>query len=456
MSERAADVRERYRELVSDGPAFMESLLTALPSVIWPQPERLDRAGLAALFEARSEPVAWTSDALRLEGVDRPGKHWGHWTGLYYVQEEASLLPARLLDAKPGERVLDLCAAPGSKTARLAFALENRGTIVANDRKATRHAATSASLARLGLANVTTTVADGSTLPDAIGTWDCVLVDAPCTAEGNLGPRTRESGDYRTFIAGVQEALLRRALALCRPGGRVVYSTCTFAPEENEAVLDAALRAFEDVDVVEAEIDGLRTSPGIDAWRGRTFDPRVRRALRLWPHESGTGGFFAALLHKAGDGVAEGGVPVMTRAEPALASAAVQGLVTRYGVPEEAFAGLHLLARGRYARLVPSDHLMPAAAEHVASGLELARNRPRGKIATAAALRFGREATRQIIDLDLDRARAYLARERVPLRPSDRERSAGGYVIVRHGPHALGMALDRGDHLESEFPSAWR
>ena len=311
MSERAADVRERYRELVSDGPAFMESLLTALPSVIWPQPERLDRAGLAALFEARSEPVAWTSDALRLEGVDRPGKHWGHWTGLYYVQEEASLLPARLLDAKPGERVLDLCAAPGSKTARIAFALENRGTIVANDRKATRHAATSASLARLGLANVTTTVADGSTLPDAIGTWDCVLVDAPCTAEGNLGPRTRESGDYRTFIAGVQEALLRRALELCRPGGRVVYSTCTFAPEENEAVLDAALRAFEDVDVVEVEIDGLRTSPGIDAWRGRTFDPRVRRALRLWPHESGTGGFFAALLHKAGDGVAEGGVPVV-------------------------------------------------------------------------------------------------------------------------------------------------
>lgn len=447
---------ERYRALVSDGDALAESLRAPLPPVIWPQPERIDRDGLRALFETAPLPVGWSADALRLPGVERPGKHWAYRAGLYHVQEEASLLPVRMLDPRPGERVLDLCAAPGGKTARIAFALGNRGTVVANDRKTERHTATTAAVVRLGLTNVTLTAADGAALPDAAGRWDAVLVDAPCTAEGNVGRGRRETGRYRGFIAGVQRALLRRALELCRPGGRVVYSTCTLAPEENEAVIDAALREREDVDVEAVTIEGLRTSPGVDRFEGAVYDPRVTRAMRLWPHLSGTGGFFAALLRKAGDGRAEGGEPMREVAEPALASPRLRAFAERYGVPEEAFEGQRLFERGRYARVVPDEHRMPGWDAHVATGLVFCRRRERGKIATGAALRYGRLATKQIVDLDLERVRAYQAREPIPLRPSDREHLAGGgYVIVRHGPHALGMALDRGDHLESEFPTAW-
>ncbi|HEY8428664.1 MAG TPA: RsmB/NOP family class I SAM-dependent RNA methyltransferase, partial [Sandaracinaceae bacterium] len=382
----------RYRELAGDFAAFVAALEQPLDPVVWAHPERLARDELAALLEASgiaSTPVAWEPTALRLHGVDRPGLHWAHGAGLYYVQEEASLLPAHLLGARPGERVLDLCAAPGSKTARIALAMRNRGTLIANDRSAQRMAAVAAVVARLGLTNVTCTIADGATYPLTAGPFDRVLVDAPCSAEGNGAKNAcwrAPDPDFRAWITGQQRALLRRAAHLCRAGGRIVYSTCTLAPEENELVVDAVVRELDGaVRVVPVPpVEGLRTSPAVLSWNGRTLLPEVAHARRLWPHVSGTGGFFVAVLEKRAPAREERGTSVREMGIDARESETLARFADAFGFGDDVWDGLVLLERGRHARLVADDHVLPVGPRLVATGLPITRNKVRSaKLSTA-------------------------------------------------------------------------
>ncbi|MEZ4467194.1 MAG: RsmB/NOP family class I SAM-dependent RNA methyltransferase [bacterium] len=223
--------------------------------------------------------------------------------GLVHAQEEASLLAASLVGAKPGERVLDLCAAPGGKTACLAVDMADRGTLVANDRSYGRLSAIRRVLDRLGVTCTAVTCGNGTVFPEIPGGYDRVLVDAPCTCEGTSRKPGRQhdlaSPRYRHTIVQIQTALLRRALRLVRPGGRVVYSTCTYAPEENEGVLEAASTEAFHIEPVAAP-PGLRLAPGLPAWEGRTFRPDMANAVRLWAHHNDTGGFFVAVLKREG------------------------------------------------------------------------------------------------------------------------------------------------------------
>ncbi|MCB9595978.1 MAG: RsmB/NOP family class I SAM-dependent RNA methyltransferase [Sandaracinaceae bacterium] len=463
----------RYRSLVSSYDAFTDALLAPLPAVVWAHPTRTTRDELAAHLAADgvvSEPVPWEPSALRLPGTERPGLHWTYAAGLYHVQEEASLVPVRLLDPRPGERVLDLCAAPGGKTARIAFALNNRGTVVANDRSAARLAATSAAIGRLGIRNVTCTVTDGMAYPLGAGRFDKVLVDAPCTAEGTMhksSPWRREPHDFRRWIPGVQRALLERGLRLCRPGGRVVYSTCTLAPEENEAVIDAVIAAAAGRARVApvAPIEGLPLSPGLDAWEGQRFAPEVQHAVRLWPHLGRTSAFFVAVIEKDADAPDEP-TPDESRPIDALAiEAGAHPTLARFqeafGLAEDELDRHRVLEWGRYARLVPDDHRMPAHARHVSTGLTVTRNRVRGpKLSTGGGMSLGRTASRQVVQLDPSAVARFHAREPVPLDEVELVDCAhDGYVVVRTGPHALGLGRvvrgDGRDELVSEFPKAW-
>lgn len=453
----------RYREVVEDWPAFVEALFHRPDPVVWANPAKLEREELARLFAdagIASSPVGWEPTALRLHEVARPGLHWGHWAGLYYVQEEASLVPVRLLAPRPGERVLDLCAAPGSKTARLALALGNRGTLVANDRSGPRMNAVSAAIARLGLVNVTCTTGDGSTYPLEAGPFDAILVDAPCSAEGaaskNASWRSFDP-DFRAFVVGTQRALLRRAAQLCRPGGRIVYSTCTFAPEENEGVLDAVLRELEGALRVLpfTPLEGLCTSPPLAEWSGRRFLPEVSGAARFWPHVSGTGGFFAALLEKDGSGSTEVCAEASVSGIHPRENETLRRFVDMFGLGDDALDGHRLLTDGRLARLVADDHRIPVGPRLVSTGLPVTRNRVRSaKLSTAGGLALGARATRRVAQLDVQGAEAFQARRAVPvvdLPP--------GYVIARVGRHPLGLGLVRasedGLRLESEFPTGW-
>jgi len=302
---------ERYESLVDDVAAFRAACDRPLPAVVRVNTIKttVDRARDALDSEGIAhEPTDWHPGVLRLP-ENSPGRNWPHAHGWIHGQEEVSNLPALVLDPDPGDRVWDACAAPGSKTTQLAALMDDRGLLVGNDNNLGRLSALRHNAERLGVTNIAVTnrdarnfslkpLGEGSDRPAAVDAFDHALVDAPCSCEGTIrkNPDAFDtwSLDHVHSVAGVQKGILRRAVQATRPGGTVVYSTCTFAPEENEAVLDHVLDA-EDCRLVDidAPLEGV---PGVTEWAGERFDPSVAKALRIYPHHNDTGGFFCAKL----------------------------------------------------------------------------------------------------------------------------------------------------------------
>jgi len=462
----AEAVIERYGELSGDKAAFAAMLATPLPICLWANRLRITADELADRLRSEGfefEPVAWNKDAFRLPANARPGQSWLYKTGLCHIQEEAALLPVKLLDPRPGEHILDLCAAPGNKTAQIAIALNNRGTVIANDSQAGRLAPLHAAIARLGLVNITTTAMDGVSFPRDSGPFDRVLADVPCSGEGTIrkGPRMHQpvADKFRDWLRGKQRALLRQAIDLCRPGGRVVYSTCTFAPEENEAIIDAILSERSDIQLISATEDMAGTSPGITEWQGKSFSKALTKTLRVWPHKSGTGGFFAAILEKAGDPQIASAAPTPDL-DPA-ARAVMDNFVDHFGFPQTIFDGLGTVRAGRRLKLISDDHRTPDLPEIQASGLTLTNDTAKvPKLSTEAAMAFGGFATRNVIDLTPVERTAYMAQQTIAP-SSDQITNCGekGYVITRADGIALGVGMLRRDgdaaSLESQFPKNW-
>jgi NOL1/NOP2/sun family putative RNA methylase len=300
---------ERYESLVDDADAFRAACDRPLPSIVRVNTIKatVERVREALTAEGIDhEPTDWHPGVLRLHD-DSPGRNWPHAHGWIHGQEEVSNLPATVLDPDPGDRVWDACAAPGSKTTQLAALMDDRGLLVGNDNNLGRLSALRHNAERLGVTNLVVTNRDarnfslkplGEGQEGGIDAFDAALVDAPCSCEGTIrkNPDAFDtwSLDHVHSVAGVQKGILRRAVQATCPGGTVVYSTCTFAPEENEAVLDHVLReeACRLVDF-DAPLDGV---PGVTEWEGEQYDPSVEKALRVYPHHNDTGGFFCAKL----------------------------------------------------------------------------------------------------------------------------------------------------------------
>ncbi|EMA43283.1 RsmB/NOP family class I SAM-dependent RNA methyltransferase [Halococcus saccharolyticus] len=301
------DVLSRYEPLIDDFGAFRAACERPLPSVvrvngIKATPERartaLEEEGIDY------EPCEWHPRLLRLD-TDHPGRTWGAFHGWFHGQEEVSALPARVCDPEPGERVWAACAAPGGKATQLAARADDAGLVVANDRNLGRLSALRFNAERLGVTSMAVTNRDArnySLAPFDFDAFDRSLCDVPCSCEGTIrkNPDALDqwSVGYLDEIASTQEAILRRAIQATRSGGAVVYSTCTFAPEENEAVLDGVLDS-ENCRLVDFNC-ALDSRPGITEWEGERFDPSVERAKRIYPHLNDTGGFFCAKLEVGG------------------------------------------------------------------------------------------------------------------------------------------------------------
>jgi len=306
------DVLERYESLVDDFEAFRAACDRPLPSVVRVNTIKttVERA-TAALEEAdiAYEPCEWHDELFALP-EDQPGTNWPYVLGWLHGQEEVSAVPAEVLDPQPGERVWDACAAPGSKTTQLAAMMEDTGLLVATDNNLGRISALRSNAERAGATAVAVTHEDARNhslkpfrAPDepagrAGEPYDRALVDVPCSCEGTIrkNPDALDTWDLDHVhgISGVQKGVLRRAIQTTREGGTVVYSTCTFAPEENEAVLDYAL-SEESCELVEFDLP-LDSVPGITEWQDDQFDESVRKAKRIYPHHNDTGGFFCAKL----------------------------------------------------------------------------------------------------------------------------------------------------------------
>ncbi|TKX73644.1 RsmB/NOP family class I SAM-dependent RNA methyltransferase, partial [Halorubrum sp. GN11_10-6_MGM] len=299
---------DRYESLVDDVDAFRAACDRPLPSVVRTNGIAATPARVREAFDEEGvayEPVDWHDGLFRLPDGN-PGGNWPYVHGWMHGQEEVSVLPGLALDAQPGERVWDACAAPGSKTTQIADAMDDEGTVVANDNNLGRLSALRHNAERLGVTNTIVTNQDArnfSTKPLAFDEFDRALVDAPCSCEGTCR-KNPDVLDQWTLghvdaVAGIQKGVLARAVQATRPGGVVVYSTCTFAPEENEAVLDHVL-GEEDCEPVEFELP-LETDPGVTEWEGETYDESVTRAKRIYPHRNDTGGFFCAKLRVGGE-----------------------------------------------------------------------------------------------------------------------------------------------------------
>ncbi len=298
---------ERYEPLVDDTAAFRAACERPLPSVVRTNGIAATPARVRAAFDEEGvayDRVDWHDGLFRLpEGS--PGTNWPYVHGWTHGQEEVSVLPGLALDPQPGDRVWDACAAPGSKTTQIADAMNDEGTVIANDNNLGRLSALRHNAERLGVTNAIVTNQDArnfSMKPFAFDEFDRALVDAPCSCEGTCR-KNPDVVDQWTIehvhgVAGIQKGILARAVQATRPGGTVVYSTCTFAPEENEAVLDHVL-GEEDCEIVDVDLP-LETVSGVTEWEDETYHESVTKAHRVYPHHNDTGGFFCAKLRVGG------------------------------------------------------------------------------------------------------------------------------------------------------------
>ncbi|HEY5269877.1 MAG TPA: RsmB/NOP family class I SAM-dependent RNA methyltransferase [Anaerolineales bacterium] len=251
------------------------------------------------------------------QGVREPGKHPYHLAGLYYLQDPSAMSAAELLGPRPGERVLDLAAAPGGKTTHIASLMQGQGLLVANEIKTKRLNHLVVNVERWGADNVVVTNETPERVADHFGAFfDRVLVDAPCSGEGmfrkDMGARLDWSEEMVAGCAVRQTNILRVAAHLVRPGGHLLYSTCTFAPEEDEAVVARFLHEHPDFEVeVLPQMPGFM--PGHPEWlssiaeiniKDTAANDSLRGAVRLFPHRLTGEGHFACLLQRK-DGPAD-------------------------------------------------------------------------------------------------------------------------------------------------------
>ena len=248
-------------------------------------------------------PVSWSPCSYYYREEQHPGRHPLHEAGAYYIQEASAMLPVQNLGLAPGLKVLDLCAAPGGKSTQIASAMAGQGLLVSNEIIPKRAKILSGNIERMGVKNALVTNESPERLAGFFpGFFDRVLVDAPCSGEGMFrrNPEAIDewSGENVTRNAERQLDILDNADIMLSDGGRLVYSTCTFSPEEDEEVVSRFLNAHPWYEVVNTGVhDGL--CHGRSEWTSLK-DERVNRTLRLFPHRARGEGHFAAVLEKAG------------------------------------------------------------------------------------------------------------------------------------------------------------
>lgn len=256
-------------------------------------------------------PIPWAEDGLYYNEGERPGKHPHYHAGLYYIQEPSAMAPVELLDVQPGHRVLDLCAAPGGKSTQIAGKLQGSGVLVTNDNAKERTKALAKNIELAGVRNAVVLNEEPAALAPVFTEWfDRILVDAPCSGEGMFRKDETMIAEWEKHsverCSVMQHDILKHAAAMLSPGGLIVYSTCTFSPEENEQQIAAFLAEHEDF-IVEAvphrygwragRADLAVGNVHLDAKRQQSINGTVR----LWPHLIEGEGHYAAVLRRTGE-----------------------------------------------------------------------------------------------------------------------------------------------------------
>ena len=241
--------------------------------------------------------IPWCKEGFWIEGIGI-GNLKEHILGYIYLQEAASMIPPIVLDPDEDDIILDMCAAPGSKTTQLAAMMGNKGLIVANDRDMARLKPLSINLQRCGVTNTIITLMEGRWFKTG---FDKILVDAPCSGIGVIRKSHKTIVTWNPngikAIAGIQRQLIDTAFGILKQGGILVYSTCTLEPLENEAVIHFLVEKHKNAEILPIKLK-IKSSPPVLEFDNIRYNPEIKNCLRIWPQDNNTEGFFVAKIRK--------------------------------------------------------------------------------------------------------------------------------------------------------------
>ena len=389
--------------------------------------------GETPVMEFQGENVPWEMLGFYYDPEARPGLHPYHEAGVYYLQEASAMAPVALLDPQPGERVLDLCAAPGGKTTQIAGRMLGEGFLLCNEINPKRAKILSRNIERMGVANALVTNEHPEHLAERFpGFFDRVLVDAPCSGEGMFRKEEAAVTDWSQetveMCARRQAEILHSAAQMLKPGGRLVYSTCTFAPEEDEMAVAAFLEAHPEFEpeIIEAP------------W----FEPVENGGHRLWPHKLLGEGHFAAVLRKTGG---EEGDVAMAAGEklPKEWVDFAKELKIRLPEGKAVFFGSNLF-------WAPEDLPDMKRLKVMRPGLELGEVK-KGRFEPAQHLALWLKDCVNSVSFDPDSAEI-----REYMHGNVLSGGVKGWCLVKAGDYSLGWAKGDGRQLKNHYPKGLR
>lgn len=298
---------EKYRKLMSEEEfnKFIASFDEKYLSGIRYNSLKIDEEKFKEII-GLIEKVPWSKNGYYYDSDLKLSTNPYYHTGLYYFQEPSAMFPAEVVAGKKDEKILDLCAAPGGKTTQIAFDMENTGLLVSNEINPKRARALKKNVELYGLKNTIVTNTTGKKLSEYYGSYfDKVLIDAPCSGEGTFRKDKRSLKEYENYadssIVKIQRDIIDYGVKLLKVGGILVYSTCTFNPDENEANISYLLDNYDfELEDIE-KIDGI--SDGYSDWLDNG-NKELNKAIRFFPHKvKGEGHFVAKLKKLAGEEV---------------------------------------------------------------------------------------------------------------------------------------------------------
>ena len=417
------------QQLGEEYPAFLESLERPRAVALRFDP----RKGAVPTLPFVKEPVPWEPMGYYYDPQARPGLHPYHEAGVYYLQEASAMSAVALLDPQPGETVCDLCAAPGGKSTQIAGRMAGQGFLLCNEYSPTRAKILSRNIERMGVANaIVTNEKTGNLAKRLPGFFDRVLVDAPCSGEGMFRKEEAAITDWSQetieMCAARQAEILDNAAVLLKPGGRLVYSTCTFAPEEDELAVAAFLDRHPEF--VPEEVNA--------PW----FTPGPQGSYRMWPHRLLGEGHFGAVLRKLEGEEPE--IPLEKGAalpKPWVAFAKETGLTLPEGIPVTFGDRLYLAPLGTPAL---------QGLRVLRAGLELGTLK-KGRLEPAHALALWGRDFANILPLSSQgpEIEKYLHGDVLP-------GSLRGWCLVTVDGYSIGWGKGDGNQVKNHYPKGLR
>lgn len=422
--------------LGDEAPAFFASLEEKPSLALRINPLRESGAQIAEAYA--DAPVPWEKLGRYLRENVRPGAGIAHMAGAFYLQEASAMVSAAILNAQPGERILDLCAAPGGKSSQAAAYLAGEGLLVSNEPDGSRAKVLASNLERLGVSNAVVV----NHYPDALAKrwpayFDAVICDAPCSGEGMFRREPDSRSEWNPAApagcAKRQAEILDRAAELLRPGGRLIYSTCTFNENENEGSIAAFLARHPDFTAEDFDLPGAGSSK--------------HGCIRIWPHRLRGDGHFAAKLRKAGDGRLPPAPAIKPDKENARLIAQLEKEICTLGENMKAAA----LRQGDYLLALPAQCPDLKGMKVVSAGVRLMRigkNYIEPEHALAMAIRP--DMARRRMELNDDQALRYLAGEALPCGD---ER---GWTLITWQGMPLGWGKASNGQMKNHLPKGLR